>query len=209
MTRIGILGAGHEALRLLDALAPLEDVLIIGVCDREPVNLGDLAARVVGLDTFDRPEPLLALHPDTLFALTDDEALLAETRAAAPAGTVILPPAITRLWLASLDAQMAADGSAQMMDRRLLGEAADLLFDLSDLLRDLTADLDRATDALSQLSLNTTIEAARTGDRNSGFALVADDLFRVSTATEQCLDTARQLSRDLRERAERLRKLIS
>jgi len=209
MMRIGILGAGGEALRLLDALVRLEDVLVIGVCDRDPAHLGEMAARVVGLDTFDRPEPLLALQPDTLFAITDDDDLLNAAHAAAPAHTLVLAPAIARLWLASLDAQMTADGSAQMMDQRLLGEAADLMIDVSDLLRDLSGDLDRATDALSQLSLNATIEAARIGAPGSGSALLADEIFRVTGATEQCLETARQLTRDLRERAERVRKLIS
>ncbi len=209
MRRIGILGAGNEALRLLDALVRLEDVLVIGVCDREPGALAELAGRIVGLDTFDRPEPLLALRPDLLLSVTDDEELFAAVHAARPPETTTVPAAVTRLWLASLDAQLTAEGSGQMMDQRLLGEAADLMIDLSDLLRDLTIDLDHATDALSQLSLNATIEAARTGDKTSGFAMVADEIYRVSAATELCLTTARQLTKDLREKGDRLRKLIS
>lgn len=208
MTRIGILGGGENALNILDVLVGLEETQILGVCDPNPKALGEISARLVGMDTFDRLEPLLNLRPDAVLVVSPDDEQLRQAATQAPLGTAVVPPAVINLWLESLAAKKSGNGLDEIIDQRLISEVADLLVDISDLIRDLMSDLDRTTDALSQLSLNATIEAAKAGVKGRGFALVADEIYKVSEASDQSMESAYQLMRELRQRAENLRKLL-
>lgn len=207
--RIAILGGGEGAARILDELVHLEGMTVVGICDDNPAELGDIANRFVGLDTFDKPEPLLALNPNALLIVTENAELRRCACLCAMENTAIVPREVMDLWFASLDAKgQASDELTRIMDQRLIAEVADLLVDISDLIRDLSAELDRTTDTLSQLSLNATIEAAKAGTQGRGFARVADEIYKTSELNDQTVQNAAQLMRDLRKRANNLRQLL-
>jgi len=208
MIRIGILGGGEGALRILDHLVNLEDVQILGVCDTNVDALGIVSSRFGGLDTYDRVEPLIALGLDALLTVTEDAALIEQAKTEATEDLDIVSAKVTELWLASLQARLPHQDLAQIMDHRLIAEVADLLIDISDLIRDLMSDLDRTNDMLSHLSLNATIEAAKAGTKGRGFGLVADEIFKVSEASDSSMQAAYELMRELRKRADNLRRLL-
>ena len=208
MLRIGILGGGDGAIRILDHLIHLEEMQIVGVCDSNTEALHMVASRFAGLGTYDRIEPLIELGPDVLLAVTEHPELVEEAGLAMTESMSLVQPQVMDAWFASLQARSPQPDLSQIMDQRLIAEVADLLVDISDLIRDLMSDLDRTNDMLSQLTLNATIEAAKAGTQGRGFALVADEIFKVSETSDKSMQNAYDLMRELRKRAESLRRLL-
>jgi hypothetical protein len=208
MLRIGILGGGDGAIRILDYLVHLEEVQVIGVCDSNVDALHMVASRFAGLGTYDRVEPMIAAGPDAILAVTEHQDLLDEAREAMTESMTLVEPRVMDVWFAALLARSPHPDLSQIMDQRLIAEVADLLIDISDLIRDLMSDLDRTNDMLSQLTLNATIEAAKAGTQGRGFSVVADEIFKVAENSDKSMQNAYDLMRELRKRADNLRRLI-
>lgn len=172
--KIGIIGGGVAAKKLLQIFTKSQRVQVVFVVDENSTAAAMTAAKKAGVKTLTKLESALRnVEADFIIESTGNEEVHAELNAHLPEGTGVISSAAALMFQEVLEEQRGARNQQVFED--LNGVRKEIDRNTRDVSKTLHG-IEKISNELEVLAINAGIQASRAGEFGKGFAVVAGEV---------------------------------